>query len=54
MSIWRSTPAGERVESADDVVPAHAHVEREVVAGPGRDAGKWNPVGGRRCGHNRQ
>ena len=29
----------ERVERADDVVAIDAEVEREVVAGPGRDAG---------------
>ena len=31
-------PVDERVERADDVVAIHAEVEREVVAGPGRDA----------------
>ena len=37
-------PAGERVQRAGQVVPVHAHVEREVVARPGRDAHERDPV----------
>jgi hypothetical protein len=33
-------PTGERVESADQVVPVHTHVKRKVVAHPGRNAQK--------------
>ena len=47
-------PAGERVESADQVVPVHAQVKREVVVRPGRNAHKRNAVRSRRCGHDRQ
>ena len=47
-------PVGERVESTDQVVPVHAHVEREVVARPGRNAHKRNSVRSRHCGHDRQ
>jgi hypothetical protein len=47
-------PVGECVESADHVVPVHPHVEREVVACPGRDTHKWNAVRSRHRGHDRQ
>jgi hypothetical protein len=47
-------PVGERVESADHVVPVHPHVEREVVARPGRDTHKWNAVRSRHRGHDRE
>ena len=47
-------PVGERVESADHVVPVHPHVEREVVACAGWNAHKWNAVRSRHCGHDRQ
>jgi hypothetical protein len=47
-------PVGERIECADQVVPVHAQVEREVVACPGGNAHKWNLVRSRRCGHDCQ
>ena len=47
-------PVGERVESAGHVVPVHPHVERKVVARPGRNAHKRDPVRSRHCGHDRQ
>ena len=43
------TAVDERVEGTDDVVAVDAEIEREVVAGPGRDAGVRQPeLGGDR------
>jgi hypothetical protein len=52
--LLRLDPVGERVESADHVVPVHTDVEREVVARAGRDAHKRDPVRSRHCGYDRQ
>jgi hypothetical protein len=47
-------PVGERVERADHIMPVRSHIEREVVARPGRDAHKWDPVRRRCRSHHRQ
>ena len=43
----------EGVEGADDVVPVHPQIQREVVARGRRDAGVGQPVRGGRSGDDR-
>ena len=47
-------PVGERVERAGQVVPVHAQVEREMVAGPGRQARERDSVRSGHRGHHGQ
>ncbi len=47
-------PVTECVERARHVMPVHPHVEREVVARPGRNADERKPVRGGGRGHDSQ